>query len=537
MNKPQEHSAGGAGAVARLCKKPAMGFLVHAAPLSARALVPYRRLPAFVRWRLAGRLLRWRLAPIAISLVDDREADTPARLLLLFRLFYANRLFADGLAAAGRLWTEKGAQVTPDDETRRGIMEIAHGDVAAGRARIEAFVGRAGAAAEDGVLALLRIDPAAAKAHLGGLAPAARRKLTTHVAVLERRGDDIEAPPTASTGAGAAAADPLIFAANRHTLAGRHDEALACVNRVLAAHGVAPIAPRTPAAPLTVANVAAAAPAAPEVDGPLVTVIMVVKDVEAYIEAAVGSVLAQTWRRLELIIIDDASTDATYGKLQRLQAADDRIAHLQRMARSAGPYVGRNTALKLARGALITFHDGDDWSHPEKIARQAAGMLGDERYVASTSSWMRLADDGLFIDRMGPPYLRTNRSSLMFRAEAAREIGDFCPWPCGADSEWEHRLSLRYSSLRILRLAAPLALAAHRDDSLTMGLEYGDGQSGFAPLRQRLWEKGRRHYRQLARGEGAFKLDAGDLPKMLAFDTDDRTAEAAGASPLDQISG
>jgi len=87
----------------------------------------------------------------------------------------------------------------------------------------------------------------------------------------------------------------------------------------------------------------------------LVSVILPVYNRAALVGRAIESVLAQTYEPVELIVVDDGSTDGTRDVLERYK---DDILLLEQA--HAGPYVARNLAIKHARGELIAFIDSDD---------------------------------------------------------------------------------------------------------------------------------------------------------------------------------
>src|SRR5699024_7337344 len=84
---------------------------------------------------------------------------------------------------------------------------------------------------------------------------------------------------------------------------------------------------------------------------------------------AAESILKQTWRNLELIIVDDATPGEPPKVLEDIEHSDDRVKVL-RLETNGGTYVARNIGFHHAMGDYVTGQDSDDWSHPERIARQ-----------------------------------------------------------------------------------------------------------------------------------------------------------------------
>ena len=98
---------------------------------------------------------------------------------------------------------------------------------------------------------------------------------------------------------------------------------------------------------------------------PLVSVIIPVYNCEKYIEEALNSVYKQTYPNVEIIVVDDGSTDRT---LNILEKHKDRIKLYHQ--RNSGAAVARNHAIERASGELIAFIDGDDYWHPDKLEIQ-----------------------------------------------------------------------------------------------------------------------------------------------------------------------
>lgn len=105
--------------------------------------------------------------------------------------------------------------------------------------------------------------------------------------------------------------------------------------------------------------------------GPLVTVVMSNFNGARYLEAALASVLGQSHRALELIVVDDASQDDSLAILRRVAAGDSRLKVIARPC-NTGPAGARNAALEAARGEWIAIVDADDLIHPHRIKRLLA---------------------------------------------------------------------------------------------------------------------------------------------------------------------
>jgi glycosyltransferase involved in cell wall biosynthesis len=128
-----------------------------------------------------------------------------------------------------------------------------------------------------------------------------------------------------------------------------------------------------------------------------------------YIERALDSALAQTMPDLEVIVVDDASEDATLEVGHRIAARDARVRVLQNKHNS-GPSASRNRAISVARGEWIALLDGDDAWLPERLERMLAysdnaDLITDDVYLVHKSFtkpaeyvfWSLLQEHGLTI--------------------------------------------------------------------------------------------------------------------------------------------
>jgi len=110
----------------------------------------------------------------------------------------------------------------------------------------------------------------------------------------------------------------------------------------------------------------------------------------AYLQRAIGSVLAQRRSCFELIVVDDGSTDETCALVERLAAGAVIPVRLVRQA-NRGAAAARNTGIREARGNLLAFLDSDDWWLPEKLTVQAAAMAARPQFLISHTReiWFR----------------------------------------------------------------------------------------------------------------------------------------------------
>ena len=102
---------------------------------------------------------------------------------------------------------------------------------------------------------------------------------------------------------------------------------------------------------------------------PLVSVVMPAYKAEKTIEAAIESVLRQSWEALELIVVDDASPDTTGEILHRISASDPRVSWY-RNETNRGVSYNRNFGVRKAAGEWIAFLDSDDMWEPDKLEKQ-----------------------------------------------------------------------------------------------------------------------------------------------------------------------
>lgn len=174
---------------------------------------------------------------------------------------------------------------------------------------------------------------------------------------------------------------------------------------------------------------------------PLVSVIIASYNHGPYIEQSIQSVLDQTYPNIELLVVDDGSTDDSVERIQRLQAAhgfDFRVQQNQGLTNTL------NGAIARAKGSLIVPFGSDDIMKPDRIAIQveymdgkpevgicagnielidAEGNLYPEKRQRRDVPFRRLDFDDMFLERKPYPPATT----LMIRREALDKVGGFDP--------------------------------------------------------------------------------------------------------------
>src|SRR5437588_2235504 len=181
---------------------------------------------------------------------------------------------------------------------------------------------------------------------------------------------------------------------------------------------------------------------------PLVTTIIPVYNRSAMLRTAVHSVLAQTYRPIEIVIVDDGSTDETAAVCDELARANHGIVRVIHQA-NGGPGAAREAAMRTTRGEFIQFLDSDDVLLPPKFAVQVAALEGDpSRDIAY--GWTRIVIHGVArerpwkrtgerIETMFPSMLESRwwaTPTPLYRAELLRRAG---PWTAlRMEEDWEY---------------------------------------------------------------------------------------------------
>jgi len=231
---------------------------------------------------------------------------------------------------------------------------------------------------------------------------------------------------------------------------------------------------------------------------PLVTVVIPAHDAAAFIEDAVRSALAQTLPELEVVVVDDGSTDATASVVAGIR--DARVRLIRTPNRGVG--AARNLGWRAGRGELVAFLDADDSWFPEKLAQQVefldrhedVGLLGClMRY--ETPSGRRMGTTGTA--PLGPREREAVRaaklmpfpiSSVVARRWVLEALGGFDEELGKAFAGLVEDLDLVARASRVARVdAVPVALGAYRlHGGSASSRHFGSQRAGARFVRQRL---------------------------------------------------
>lgn len=212
-----------------------------------------------------------------------------------------------------------------------------------------------------------------------------------------------------------------------------------------------------------------------ELKQPKVTVIVPVYNGAAVINTALGSLIDQTWKYLEIIVVDDCSIDETPQAVKKLMQMDERITLLD-TPENSGPYIARNIALQKATGEFVTVNDADDWSHPDKIHQQVVHLNENKSIMANTTEQVRMTEDLTFYRRgQAGKYIFSNMSSLMFRREPVmKTLGYWDAVRFGADGELKRRMIQAFGGESVVDLhTGPYSFTRQSSGSLTGSSEFG----------------------------------------------------------------
>ncbi len=216
----------------------------------------------------------------------------------------------------------------------------------------------------------------------------------------------------------------------------------------------------------------------------LISVIIPVFNGEKYLAAAIRSVLAQDYRPIQVIVVDDGSTDnsATVAR-----SFDQVEYHFQN---HGGVATALNTGIYAAKGSFIAFLDADDLWMEGKLNKQIAAFEDDPDLsivLGGVEQFREIAPDGTSVS-LGTfkGYLKI---TMLIRRSALFKVGMFDPqWKTGDFIDWY----IRATEQRLKTLMVTEILARRRIHETNMGIRERDQQVDYARILKRALERRRR---------------------------------------------
>ncbi|STX28909.1 glycosyl transferase, family 2 [Legionella beliardensis] len=210
-----------------------------------------------------------------------------------------------------------------------------------------------------------------------------------------------------------------------------------------------------------------------------VSIIVSAKNEELLIEGAIQSLINQSYKNIEIIFINDASSDKTLdvfiNTCNKHKFKNFKTINLDR---NVGPFYCMNLGMQAAKGDFITFHGADDWAHPQRISAQLNEIIK-RNAMASMSKLIRIKPTGELFSKHIYPLNRICVSSLLFKRQVIKDLGYFYTDLLGSDSEYPERIRLFYSARNLIVSPLVLTLAAHRNDSRTTCNKFGTANFGI----------------------------------------------------------
>lgn len=148
----------------------------------------------------------------------------------------------------------------------------------------------------------------------------------------------------------------------------------------------------------------------------LISVIVPVYNVEQYLPACVFSLMAQTWQNLEILLVDDGSTDGSGALCDDFAVMDSRVRVIHR--ENGGLSAARNTGIEAAQGSYLTFVDSDDLTDSRMIACLRQELEASQCAVCGCG-FQKFADDAAFV---APPI--SNQRKVWPARDALAELND-----------------------------------------------------------------------------------------------------------------
>jgi glycosyltransferase involved in cell wall biosynthesis len=191
---------------------------------------------------------------------------------------------------------------------------------------------------------------------------------------------------------------------------------------------------------------------------PTISVLTTSFNREYYISQAIESVLASTYKDLELIIVDDCSSDKTVEIAKKYEAKDSRVKVFVN-EKNLGDYPNRNKAASYARGKYIKYVDADDYIYPngleiivnqmEKFPDAAVGLFSLPQNIQKPFPILLSPREAYLYNFFGQGLFHKAPLSAIIRKDAFDQVGGFSLIRHAGDFDMWHKMAQRFSFLLI----------------------------------------------------------------------------------------
>jgi glycosyltransferase involved in cell wall biosynthesis len=162
---------------------------------------------------------------------------------------------------------------------------------------------------------------------------------------------------------------------------------------------------------------------------PKVSVIVPAYNREKYIGQCLDSILNQTYKDLEIIVVDDGSTDSTPEMVEEYRRRYGEKIKFKRLERNRGQSVATNEGIKMAEGEYIAFCDSDDWFHPERIEKMVKVLEENPSKVLVSSNDYIVRENGEIKGTLYKIPVMEHKPYNVFLACIERLAGFTLYWP------------------------------------------------------------------------------------------------------------
>lgn len=199
-----------------------------------------------------------------------------------------------------------------------------------------------------------------------------------------------------------------------------------------------------------------------------VAIVMTAYNAEKFIEAAINSIICQTYTNFMLYIVEDCSTDSTRTVLDRY--VDNKKIVIMHNESNIGTYASKNIGIQRAindGASYVGLCDSDDIYTPNHIQVHLQSMVSNLDVVCSTSNWLRLSDSLNVDANIWGGFVETCPFSTFFDAKIFASVGYYDSVRFGADREYLARLRFHFGQAQFVHINKLLTVGRRHPNSLT----------------------------------------------------------------------